>query len=204
MVYTICSFIFMVRRPPRSQRPDTLLPSPTRFRSESTRKTLGRLDGAFALAIIFAGEDDLMIGARQGSPLALGYGDGEMYLGSDALALAPLTPRLSYLEEGDWVVLNGRGAQVYDADGEPVEREIRETALSGAMIGKGNYPHFMLKEIYEQPTVVGDTLRALFTPNTRRMQLTELPVDLAPVPRVTVSACGTRFPAGHGLTSQQA
>src|SRR3546814_14448197 len=116
----------MIRRPPRSTRTDTLFPYTTLFRS---------------------GEDDLMIGARQGSPLALGYGDGEMYLGSDALALAPLTPRLSYLEEGDWVVLNGQGAQIYAAGGEPVEREIRETALSGALIGKGNYPHFMLKEI---------------------------------------------------------
>src|SRR3546814_7582637 len=110
--------------------------------------------------------------------------------------MSPVSPPISHREEGRWVVLNGQGAQIYDAGGEPVEREIRETALSGAMIGKGNYPHFMLKEIYEQPTVVGDTLRALFNPNTRRMQLPELPVDLATVPRVTVSACGTAFLAG--------
>ncbi|MFN4090245.1 MAG: glutamine--fructose-6-phosphate transaminase (isomerizing) [Alphaproteobacteria bacterium] len=163
---------------------------------EATKTTLGRLNGAFALAIIFAGEDDLMIGARQGSPLAVGYGKGEMYLGSDALALAPLTPRISYLEEGDWVVLNGSRAQVYDAAGNPVERAIKETAFSGAMIGKGNYPHFMLKEIYEQPTVVGDTLRSLFNPSTRRMQLPELPVDLATVPRIAITACGTAYLAG--------
>ncbi|MET4700624.1 glucosamine--fructose-6-phosphate aminotransferase (isomerizing) [Constrictibacter sp. MBR-5] len=163
---------------------------------EATKITLARLDGAFSLAIIFAGEHDLMIGARQGSPLAVGYGDGEMYLGSDALALAPLTQKICYLEEGDWVVLSGRSAQVYDVDGNPAERPVRETAFSGAMIGKGNYPHFMLKEIYEQPTVVGDTLRALFNPTTRRMQLPELPVDLATVPRITVTACGTAFLAG--------
>ena len=114
--------------------------------------------------MLFAGHDDLLIGARRGSPLAVGYGDGEMYLGSDALALAPLTDRIQYLEEGDWAVLNLRGATVYDADGQPVTREIKQTALSGALIGKGNYRHFMHKEIHEQPAVIGDTLRTFASP----------------------------------------
>ena len=163
---------------------------------QATKKTLGRLEGAFALAIVFAGEQDLMIGARRGSPLAVGYGDGEMFLGSDALALAPLTSKLSYLDEGDWVVLTSSSADVFDAEGNRVTREIKESAISGAMIGKGNYRHFMLKEIYEQPAVIGDTLRALFNPTTRRMQLPELPVDLATVSRFGITACGTAYLAG--------
>lgn len=163
---------------------------------EATKYMLGRVEGAFALAIVFSGEHDLMVGARQGSPLALGYGDGEMYLGSDALALAPLTRRLSYLEEGDWVVMTRTSAQIYNLLNEPVEREIRESAVSGAMIGKGNYPHFMLKEIYEQPAVVGDTLRSLFNPTTRSVQLPDLPLDLSQVSRFTINACGTAFYAG--------
>ena len=125
---------------------------------EAVAKTLPRLHGAFALAIIFAGEHDLMVGARRGSPLAIGYGEGEMFIGSDALALAPLTKRISYLEEGDWAVITRDGADVFDEDNNAVERVIRETQLSGALIGKGNYDHFMQKEIFEQPAVVGDTL----------------------------------------------
>ncbi|HKK29504.1 MAG TPA: glutamine--fructose-6-phosphate transaminase (isomerizing), partial [Alphaproteobacteria bacterium] len=147
-------------------------------------------------AIVFTGEHDLMIGARRGSPLALGYGERAMYLGSDALALAPFTRRLAYLEEGDWVVMHRTSAQVYDTDNRPVEREIRESAVSGAMIGKGNYRHFMLKEIYEQPTVVGETLRSLFNPATRAVQLPDLPIDLSQVTRFTINACGTAFYAG--------
>ncbi len=163
---------------------------------EATRRMLAKVEGAFALAMVFTGEHDLMIGARQGSPLALGYGDGEMYLGSDALALAPLTRRLTYLDEGDWVVIRGCKAQIYDVENNAVTREIKESAISGAMIGKGNYRHFMLKEIYEQPTVVGDTLRALFNPSTRAVQMPDLPVDLAKVSRFTINACGTAYYAG--------
>ena len=154
---------------------------------------LKRLDGAFALAILFAGHDDLLIGARRGSPLAVGYGDGEMYLGSDALALAPLTNRIQYLEEGDWAVLNPRGAAVYDAEGQPVEREIKQTAMSGALIGKGNYRHFMHKEIHEQPAVIGDTLRTFASPTDHRITLPELPVDFATLPRLVMVACGTAY-----------
>jgi len=163
---------------------------------EAAGAALARLEGAFALAIVFAGRHDLMIGARKGSPLAVGYGDGEMYLGSDALALAPLTNRICYLEEGDWAVLNGAGMKVRDAEGREVEREVKLTALSGAPIGKGQYRHFMLKEIFEQPAVIGDTLHAMVNPLTRRVELPELPCDLGTLPRITINACGTAYLAG--------
>ncbi|HBD13625.1 MAG TPA: glutamine--fructose-6-phosphate transaminase (isomerizing), partial [Porticoccaceae bacterium] len=163
---------------------------------QAVAATLKRLEGAFALAIIFAGRHDLMIGARRGSPLAVGYGDGAMYLGSDALALAPLTDRICYLEEGDWVELTKAGAQVYDSDDRPVERAVKQTALSGAMIGKGEYRHFMQKEIFEQPAVIGDTLRTFLNPLNRNVELPDLPMDLARISRVTISACGTAFYAG--------
>ena len=163
---------------------------------DAVQAALGRLEGAFALGIIFAGEHDLMIGARQGCPLAIGYGDGEMFLGSDALALAPMTQRISHLEEGDWVVLRRGGASFRNRQGNPVEREIRETAQSGALIGKGNYRHFMLKEIYEQPAVVGDTLHTHINPATQSVHFQDLPFDLAAVPKITVVACGTSFYAG--------
>ncbi|MGZ0190482.1 MAG: glutamine--fructose-6-phosphate transaminase (isomerizing), partial [Alphaproteobacteria bacterium] len=161
--------------------------------ADATHKALLRLQGAFALAIIFRGRHDLMIGARQGSPLAVGYGDGEMFLGSDALALAPLTQKLSYLEEGDWVVIEGGQATIMDRAGEIVAREVKHSALSGAMIGKGEYRHFMEKEIHEQPTVIGDTLRALYSHDTHSVTLPELPVDLRTVSRFTASACGTAY-----------
>ncbi|MEJ1996383.1 MAG: glutamine--fructose-6-phosphate transaminase (isomerizing) [Limibacillus sp.] len=162
----------------------------------ATGETLKRLEGAFALAILFAGREDLMIGARQGSPLAVGYGDGEMFLGSDALALAPLTDRICYLEEGDWAVLTSDGAEIRDAAGNPVERPIKQTALSGALIGKAGYRHFMLKEIFEQPAVIGDTLTSYIDPLKRRIELPEMGMDLSKLPRVTISACGTAYYAG--------
>ena len=157
---------------------------------------LKRLEGAFALAMIFAGDDGLMIGARQGSPLALGYGDDEMFLGSDAMALAPLTNRICYLDEGDWVIIRQGDAEIRDAVGRRVNREVRSTALSGALIGKAGYRHFMLKEIYEQPAVIGDTLRSYVDTQARLMTLPDLPFDPATVPRVTLVACGTAFYAG--------
>jgi len=160
---------------------------------QAVQAALDRLEGAFALAILFAGRHDLMIGARRGSPLAVGYGDGEMYLGSDALALAPLTQRICYLEEGDWAVVSRGAVQVYDADGSAVDRPVRQTLASGAMIGKGGYRHFMLKEIYEQPSVIGDTLSSHIDPHTRTVALPDLPFDLAAVPRVTAIACGTAY-----------
>ena len=163
---------------------------------EAVSEALVRLQGAFALAIVFAGRQDLMIGARAGSPLAVGYGDGEMFLGSDALALAPLTDRITYLEEGDWVELTKDSAIVHDATGAVVTREIKQTALSGALIGKGQYRHFMQKEIFEQPAVIGDTLHSYLNPLRRSIELPDLPLDLGKVPRLTVSACGTAYYAG--------
>ena len=162
---------------------------------EAVAKTLARLEGAFALAFLFAGEHDLLIGARRGSPLAIGYGDGEMFLGSDALALAPLTRRITYLEEGDWAVVTSRTVTVFDAADAKVERPIRESAASGALIGKGNYRHFMQKEIFEQPAVIGDTLNALINPATRTVHLPELPFALGELERVTMIACGTAYHA---------
>ena len=130
----------------------------------ATAAALKRLEGAFALGILFSGEESLVIGARRGSPLAIGYGKGEMFMGSDALALAPLTSKISYLDEGDWVELSHDGAIVHDAIDQVVERPAQSTSLSGAAIGKGNYRHFMLKEIYEQPAVIGDTLTTMYDP----------------------------------------
>jgi glucosamine--fructose-6-phosphate aminotransferase (isomerizing) len=163
---------------------------------EAVAASLKRLEGAFALAILFTGSDGLMISARRGSPLAIGYGDGEMFVGSDALALAPLTQKICYLEEGDWAEITADGAIVHDESGATVEREIRQTAASGAMIGKGNFPHFMLKEIYEQPAVIGDTLHSLLNPWNKVVTLNDLPFDLTSIPRVTIIACGTSFHAG--------
>ena len=165
--------------------------------AEAVAAALKRLDGAFALAILFAGHDDMMIAARRGSPLAIGYGDGEMYIGSDALALAPLTQQISYLDEGDWAEITAEGAVVHDETDAVVTREIQQTSSSGAMTGKGNFPHFMLKEIYEQPPVViGDTLQTILNPWNEMITLPELPFDLTKIPRATIVACGTSYHAG--------
>lgn len=156
--------------------------------------TLKKLEGAFALGIVFAGEHDLMVAARQGSPLAIGFGDGEMYLGSDAMALAPLTQRIMYIDDGDWAVMTSTSADIFDADGNSVERQIRTTGLSGDAVGKGGYRHFMLKEIYEQPQVIGDTLHALINPVERRIVMPDIAaVDLAHAERLTLIACGTSY-----------
>jgi glucosamine--fructose-6-phosphate aminotransferase (isomerizing) len=162
---------------------------------EAVSKTLARLEGGFALAFLFAGKDDLLIGARRGSPLAIGYGDGEMFLGSDALVLAPLTRRITYLEEGDWVVVTSRTVTIFDPTNREVERPICEAATAAAVLGKGNYRHFMQKEIFEQPEVIGDTLNALINPTTRTVNLPELPFALSELERVTLIACGTAYHA---------
>jgi glutamine---fructose-6-phosphate transaminase (isomerizing) len=158
-------------------------------------KAMERLRGAFALVALFSGRHDILMGARRGSSLAVGYGDGEMYVGTDALALAPFTKRVSYLEDDDWVVLRADGCKVYQGQKE-VTREIRQSGISGAMIGKGNHRHFMLKEIYEQPTVVGDTLQSYLDPATRAVTLPALPFDWAKVSRLTITGCGTACYAG--------
>jgi glutamine---fructose-6-phosphate transaminase (isomerizing) len=163
---------------------------------DAAAKALKRLEGAFALVMLFAGEPDLVICARRGSPLAIGFGDGEMYVGSDALALAPLTRRIVYLEEGDWAEVSGSGVTIRDPFGAVVTRPVRETALSGALIGKGNHRHFMKKEIFEQPAVIGDTLLSIFNPATRSIHLPEAASNLEDIERVTLIACGTSFHAG--------
>ncbi len=159
---------------------------------EAMGKAMERLRGAFALVALFTGRHDILMGARRGSSLAVGYGDGEMYIGTDALALAPFTKRVTYLEDDDWVVLNTKGATIFQGQTE-VKREIRQSGISGAMMGKGNHRHFMVKEIYEQPVVIGDTLQAYLEPATRSVTLPALPCDWAKVPRLTMTACGTAF-----------
>jgi len=157
---------------------------------------LKRLHGAFALAILFRQHPDMLIGARLGSPLVVGYGEGETYLGSDALALAPLTQRISYLEEGDWVVITRDGAQVYDAQDNPVERPIVVSGASDVSLTKGNYRHFMLKEIHEQPIVVAQTLRAYLRRLEGELAMPSDGYDLSKVHRVTIVACGSSYYAG--------
>jgi glutamine---fructose-6-phosphate transaminase (isomerizing) len=162
----------------------------------AVRAVLPRLHGAFALAILFRSAPDLLIGARLGSPLVVGYGEGELYLGSDALALAPLTQRISYLDEGDWVVLSRDGARVFSHANEPVDRAIVTSGVSGELVSKGNHRHFMLKEIYEQPIVVAQTLRSYLSRVEERVTLPIPDFDLGAIRRVTVVACGTSFYAG--------
>lgn len=162
----------------------------------AVRTILPRLRGAFALAIAFRSHPDLLIGARLGSPLVLGYGVGEMFLGSDALALAPLTQRITYLEEGDWVVVRRDGAEIFDGDGAPVTREIRASGASATAVEKGNYRHFMQKEIYEQPTVVAQTLASYLRRSDNSVALPQFDFDLSAVRRLTIVACGTSFYAG--------
>jgi glucosamine--fructose-6-phosphate aminotransferase (isomerizing) len=155
-------------------------------------RAMERLRGAFALVALFSGRHDILLGARRGSSLAIGYGDGEMYVGTDALALAPFTKRVSYLEDDDWVVLEADGCTVYQGQQE-VTREIRQSGISGAMIGKGNHRHFMLKEIHEQPAVIGDTLHSYLDPATRTVTLPQMPINWTTVGRLTMTACGTAF-----------
>jgi glucosamine--fructose-6-phosphate aminotransferase (isomerizing) len=159
-------------------------------------ETLARLDGAFALAMLFADHDDLLIGARRGSPLAVGYGDGRMYLGSDAIALAPFTNRVAYLEEGDWVVVTRAGATIYDETGAETHRPVQITQATALLVDKGNHRHFMLKEIHEQPDVIAHTLGHYVSFVEERVQLPPMPFDFAKLPRLTITACGTAFYAG--------
>ena len=163
---------------------------------EAVQAVLPQLRGAFALAIAFRSHPDLLIGARLGSPLVVGYGDGETYLGSDALALAPLTQKIAYLEEGDWVVITRDGAQIYDAGNNPATREITTSGVTAAAVEKGNYRHFMQKEIFEQPTVVAQTLSSYIRPLEQTVALPQMDFDLAGIDRITIVACGTSFYAG--------
>ncbi|HLA21458.1 MAG TPA: glutamine--fructose-6-phosphate transaminase (isomerizing) [Pseudolabrys sp.] len=168
--------------------------------ADAVAATLKQLRGAFALAFLFVGEDDLMIGARKGSPLAIGYGQGgkaEMFLGSDAIALAPFTDTISYLEDGDWVVLTRNSVAIHDEHGKPIERAIVKSAATAQTVDKGNYKHFMAKEIHEQPEVVGHTLARYIDMVTEKVRLPEnLPFDWRKIKRLSISACGTAYYAG--------
>jgi len=163
---------------------------------DAVRAALPQLRGAFALAIAFRSEPDMLIGARLGSPLVIGFGDGETYLGSDALALAPLTQKIAYLEEGDWAVVTREGATIYDAAGQEVSREVTTSGASAATSEKGQYRHFMLKEIYEQPTVVAQTLRSYLRRIDQSVALPQIDYDLSKIGRITIVACGTSYYAG--------
>ncbi len=163
---------------------------------EAVRAALSHLQGAFALGIIFAGHDDLMIAARQGSPLAIGHGSGEMYLGSDAIALAPFTDAITYLEEGDHAVLRRSGAEIYDRANTRVERPMIKSVASSLLVDKGNHRHFMAKEIHEQPEVISHTLANYLDMVAGKVHFPDLGINLADVSRVTISACGTAYYAG--------
>jgi len=164
---------------------------------EAVQAAVARLRGAFALAFLFEGENDLLIGARKGSPLAIGYGRGEMFLGSDAIALAPFTDTVSYLEEGDIAIITREGAVVRDESGEVAERAVIKTAASAMLVDKGNHRHFMAKEVHEQPEVVGHTLAHYLDMASERVRLpAELPFDFRNVTRLSISACGTAYYAG--------
>ena len=163
---------------------------------DAVKAVLPQLRGAFALAIAFRRHPEMLIGARLGSPLVVGYGEGETYLGSDALALAPLTQQIAYLEEGDWVVITREGAEIFDKDNNPVEREVTTSGASAAAIEKGNYRHFMQKEIFEQPTVVAQTLRSYLRPVEMQVALPQIDFDISAIERVTIVACGTSYYAG--------
>jgi glucosamine--fructose-6-phosphate aminotransferase (isomerizing) len=152
-----------------------------------------RLEGAYALAMIFSGHPELIVGAQHGAPLAVGFGEDEMFVGSDGMALAPLTQRIAYLQDGDWTVVDRKGAKFYGADGAEVQREVKLTRLTGAAIGKGNFRHFMEKELHEHPAAIADTLHRMVSPSTRAVALPELPFDLAVFSRISLTACGGAY-----------
>lgn len=164
---------------------------------EAVRRTLGRLEGAFALAIMFAGHADLLIGARRGSPLAVGHGDGEMYLGSDAIALAPFTNRITYLDEGDWAVLSRAGVQIRDAAGNAVERPTVTSNASAFLVDKAGHRHFMAKEIFEQPDVLSHTLARYLDIGSGTVRLpSPAPLPWQDISRLNIASCGTAYLAG--------
>ena len=163
---------------------------------EAVAAILPRLQGAFAMAFLFRDHPDLVIGARMGAPLTVGYGKGENYLGSDAIAVAPWTQRIAYLEEGDWAVVRRDGIHIFDRDNAPVEREIVESGATSTPVEKGNYGHYMQKEIFEQPIVVAQTLQSYIRPFEGEVALPDISFDLAAIDRITIVACGTSYYAG--------
>ncbi|MBX3584559.1 MAG: glutamine--fructose-6-phosphate transaminase (isomerizing) [Rhizobiaceae bacterium] len=163
---------------------------------EAAYNALKRLQGAFALAIMFKGDEDLIVGARNGPPLAVGHGDGEMFLGSDAIALAPFTNSITYLEDGDWAVIRRNEILIFDMDGQKVDRKRQQSIGTSFLVDKGNYRHFMQKEIHEQPEVIGHTLAHYVDFTKGSAKALELPFDFAKIDRISLSACGTAYLAG--------
>jgi len=163
---------------------------------DAARRAFGRLEGAYALAMVFAGHPELMVGAQHGAPLAVGFCETAMYLGSDSLALAPLTRRIAYMQDGDWTVVTREGAVFFGPAGQAVNREVRLTVQTGAVVGKDGYRHFMEKELHEHPAAIGQTLARMLDPATRSVLLPILPFDWATVPRMTIAACGGAYFAG--------
>jgi glucosamine--fructose-6-phosphate aminotransferase (isomerizing) len=163
---------------------------------DAASAALKRLEGAFALLMLFGGAHPMLIAARQGPPLAIGYGNGEMFIASDAVALASLTSRVAYLHDGDWAVVTNDHATIYDTEDKIIDRPILQSSVSGILTGKGEYRHYMLKEIHEQPAVIGETLSSFCDDATGNVELGPLPVDFATVPRITIVACGTAYYAG--------
>lgn len=160
----------------------------------AAHKTFDRLRGAYAVVLLFKGENNLLVAARQGTPLAVGYGDGEMFVASDSYALSPLTRKISFLEDGDRAIVTNDNIRIVNAKRRPVERAIRMTAQSGNTTGKGEYRHFMLKEIYEQPAVIADTLNSFINPSTGHISLPNDILEAAlRAPRITLIACGTAY-----------
>jgi len=163
---------------------------------DAAREAFRRLEGAYALALVFAGHPELMVGAQHGAPLAVGFGDNAMYLGSDSLALAPLTRRIAYMQDGDWTVVTRDGAAFFGPAGQAVTRPVRLTVQTGAVVGKDGYRHFMEKELHEHPAAIGQTLARMLDPATRAVALPELPFAWPDVPRVSIAACGGAYFAG--------
>ena len=163
---------------------------------EAAREAFRRLEGAYALAVVFAGHPDLMVGAQHGAPLAVGFGEDAMYLGSDSLALAPLTRRIAYMQDGDWTVVTRDGAAFFGQAGQAVVRPVRLTVQTGAVVGKDGYRHFMEKELHEHPAAIGQTLARMLDPATRAVTLPDMPFGWAGVPRITIAACGGAYFAG--------
>ena len=163
---------------------------------DAFKKTLKRLEGAFAIGVIFADDAALLMAARKGSPLAIGYGKGEMYLASDAIALAPLSKKITYLEEDDYARITVDSVEIFNGRDKKVKREIKSSGVSSKVIDKGNYPHYMLKEIYEQPTTIAETLNAYYDPIAHRVNLPKAKFDIAKAARINIVACGTSYYAG--------
>ncbi|MCK4712225.1 MAG: isomerizing glutamine--fructose-6-phosphate transaminase, partial [Marinosulfonomonas sp.] len=160
---------------------------------DAARETIGRLEGAFALCFLFDGEDDLLIGARKGSPLAIGHGDGEMFVGSDAIALAPMTNRITYLDEGDWAIITRAGVEIRDAENRQVNRAIKTVNIDSSRVDKDGHKHFMAKEIAEQPTVLGEAIEHYITADGTQITLPDGGIDFTVYDRITMVACGTAY-----------